>query len=105
MNLGVTKQAIPIGLPSTKTIVQFVAGAVVGFVLDKIVEYIYVTYVLPEMQKAGVVTSAWGFPVDDVVLAVLWIVIAFKWRAFGAGGFIGMTIGSISGWTPWAKKE
>lgn len=101
MKLGGTQ--IPKVMPGKGTIIQFVVGAVVGFIVDKIMEYI-VSH--EEVKKHVDLTVGFGpFHADDFILLVVWILIALKKPALGAGGLVGTIIGSVSGWTPWVEYK
>jgi len=104
VELGKTVSGIvPAGL-NKKAILHFVAGVVIGYIIDEIIEYIVIN---PETKKYIDLTGTWGssgIHGDDLIQWFAWAIIAIKYHAFGIGGFIGCTIGSFTDFFGMYKK-
>jgi len=67
----------------------FFSGLVIGFIVDRITEYVYLEFV-PVKPETPI------FNADDWLLILVTLVLLFKKPSFGAGFFVGMIISS--GW-------
>jgi len=94
---------VELGLPTgtmpsinKKVILQFVVGAVVGYIINELISFIVGN---PEVKKTIDLTQPLGgtqLRGDDVIQWFAWIIIALKYHAFGTGGFVGCLIGSFT---------
>ena len=79
--------------PSKSSVISFLLGAVIGFIIDQIVlVLVYNTEIKKHIDFEQEVIP--GLHLDDFILLVTWIVIATKKPMFGLGGIIGTVLGT-----------
>jgi len=69
----------------------FFSGIVVGFIVDKIAEYVYWNFGIKDQIPPE---STPIFAIDDWMMVLVSLVLLFKKPSFGAGFFVGFLVGS-----------
>ena len=93
VKIGKQIAGVPL-MPSGSAIKHFAVGAIAGFVIDRVVAYLWETYLVPYLQLSNL--GIIGIPIQSVILLIAWFFVATKHRALGVGLITGTLVSMIS---------